>query len=156
MKHFVILEQLALAKQALKITFLALLAGAVIALLFGPFLHAALSQDSSSVVAVADAGSSTAAVALPPPAADTQPPPEWFTKFVVPLIFKHAWLATVVLVMGALRFVVKPVIAGLHWYAERTETPKDDEFIARIENSKVLKWLLFALDWIASVKVVRK
>jgi hypothetical protein len=69
---------------------------------------------------------------------------------------KYGAVVQLCLVMGALRFAIKPLIAAAHYYAEQTETKLDDEFVRRIENSPALKTLLFLLDWVASIKLPKK
>ena len=79
-----------------------------------------------------------------------------FTNAVTSLAAKAPWIFTALAAIGALRLLIKPFFAAAHFFAERTETPKDDELIAKIENSKALRTFCFVLDWIASVKIVRK
>lgn len=64
----------------------------------------------------------------------------------------HPIWITVFLVIGCLRFFLKPAVAAAHWYAEQTATKKDDELIAKIENSVALKLAFFCFDWFASLK----
>lgn len=65
----------------------------------------------------------------------------------------HPWIVTVLLIVGCLRFFLKPLVAAAHYYAESTETPKDDELIAKIEDSAPLKIVYFCFDWFASLKL---
>lgn len=61
--------------------------------------------------------------------------------------------ATLLMVMGILRAVFKPLFAVAHAYVEATETPEDDAKLAEIEQSKLVKGIAFALDYVASVKI---
>lgn len=65
----------------------------------------------------------------------------------------HPWIVTAFLVLGALRFFLKPIVAAAHWIAEQTATPKDDELIATIESSRELKVAMFVFDWLCSLKI---
>lgn len=68
---------------------------------------------------------------------------------------KWQGLVTSILVLvGALRLAVKPIVVALHAVAAATETRLDDEFVARVESSKGWRTILFLLDYVASVKIV--
>lgn len=84
----------------------------------------------------------------PLPVADTAP------SWVLDLVIKYPWLATVVTVMGIMRLVVKPAMVFFHEVVKATPSVKDDELLAKVESSPVLKWFLIGLDWFASVKIV--
>lgn len=73
--------------------------------------------------------------------------------FVEKLAAQYPVIVTMLLVVGVLRLLLKPVIAALHWYAEQTATTKDDEWVQRVESSKITTSALFALDWLASIKI---
>lgn len=75
---------------------------------------------------------------------------------IVDLASKYPIFLTVISVIGLLRLLVKPIFSIAHAVADWSDTPKDDEFLARVESSKILKGILFVLDYVASVKVVRK
>jgi len=77
--------------------------------------------------------------------------PQW----VLDLVGKYPWVATALLIVGALRLAVKPLFSALHTYAESTETKQDDEWLAKIENSRGLRWALYLLDWGASGKIIK-
>lgn len=87
-----------------------------------------------------------AAEAVAPVASES---PQW----LLDLAAKYPWLVTVLLIVGALRLAVKPVFSIWHTYVESTETTKDDEFLSKVETSKWLKLVLYALDYVASVKI---
>lgn len=78
-----------------------------------------------------------------------QAAPGW----LVDIVAKYPTLATVVFVIGALRTVLKPVVALLHSLANSTATPKDNALLAKLESSKALRGILFVIDWAASIKV---
>jgi hypothetical protein len=62
-------------------------------------------------------------------------------------------IAALLLFMGVARTVFKPLFALAHAYVAATETPDDDAKLAEIEQSKIVKGLEFALDYVASVKL---
>lgn len=57
--------------------------------------------------------------------------------------------------VGACRLLIKPALALAHAYTAQTQTDKDDQALARLENSSGFKAALFVLDWIASIKLKR-
>ncbi len=59
-----------------------------------------------------------------------------------------SWVATA-------RLIVKPTMAWLHSIAEATESKKDDAIVEKIETSAIYKVIVFILDWLASIKIVK-
>lgn len=57
------------------------------------------------------------------------------------------------MVIGVLRVVNKPLFTLLREYVNVTPDPKDNEILDRVEKSKFYSAFLFALDWLASVKI---
>lgn len=78
------------------------------------------------------------------------------TPFIAKFAADHPWLVTLLLIVGALRFVLKPIVAALHAWAASTEDPRDDELIAKVESSTSWKWALFVIDWLGSIKPTPK
>ncbi|MEW6303501.1 MAG: hypothetical protein AB1705_08530 [Verrucomicrobiota bacterium] len=74
--------------------------------------------------------------------------------WVLELVTKLPWLSTVLLVIGVLRVAVKPAMALFYTIVKATPTDWDDKLYERVESSKVYKAICFALDWLASVKLV--
>jgi uncharacterized membrane protein len=72
---------------------------------------------------------------------------------LVQLVQQYPFLLTVIIVMGTLRAVLKPLFAAAHYYVEQTADPEDDKKLQAIEANKVVQGLFFVLDWIASVKI---
>ena len=69
---------------------------------------------------------------------------------------KSGVFVSILVTVGALRLTVKPLLSLLHSYTEKTITKVDDEFLAKVENSKVLKVIFYVLDWVSSIKIVPK
>lgn len=59
----------------------------------------------------------------------------------------------VLMIIGGLRIVVKPLMGILKSLAIYTPGKKDDEFVGRVEESKLYKGLVYLVDWFASVKL---
>lgn len=90
------------------------------------------------------AQSNAAAVATNalPDAGPVASAPDWLVAFAQ----KHHWLAVLVAVVGGLRIVLKPVFSIWHQIS-----PASEEVA---ERSTFVKWILYALDWAGSVKLV--
>ena len=65
----------------------------------------------------------------------------------------YGWLTTVVLVIGSLRIVFKPIMLALENYVRQTPTVADDERLAKFEAGIIYKALAFLLDFAASIKL---
>lgn len=61
-----------------------------------------------------------------------------------------------ILIIGSLRVVFKPLFALAHAVASITPDKKDDEAIKKIEEHKITKAIAFALDYVASIKLPSK
>jgi hypothetical protein len=75
--------------------------------------------------------------------------------FLAPIVAKYPLMMTVVFFMGALRVVMKPLISVLRAYVVFTPNPTDDAVLDSIEQSKWMKGLIFAVDYIASIKPLK-
>lgn len=91
----------------------------------------------------------TNGVALPSVAMDA---PAWLTDLLAKLVSTYPKTSAALVIVGFLRLSVKPALTIAHTYADATDTPKDNEFLDKIENSKWLKWAMYALDVVASIK----
>jgi hypothetical protein len=69
---------------------------------------------------------------------------------------RYPRLGLVLLCLGALRLVAKPIIASLHRAAEKSGKPEDLALVERVENSFWTRAALFLLDWLASIKIRRR
>lgn len=61
-------------------------------------------------------------------------------------------VATILMVVGVLRFVMKPVMDLLRALVLATPGTGDDEFLAKVEGSKAWQYFLYILDWLGSIK----
>ncbi len=69
------------------------------------------------------------------------------------ILGKYGWATTVVLVIGSLRIVFKPVMLALENYVKQTPGTIDDERLAKFEAGPIYKIIAFLLDLGASVKL---
>lgn len=67
-----------------------------------------------------------------------------------------SWLVGLILLIGSLRVLLKPLFALAYAITSLTPDKKDDELVKKIEEHKLMKALLFILDWFASVKIPKK
>lgn len=65
----------------------------------------------------------------------------------------HPWLATLIGLVGVLRLCLKPVMTVIQGYVESTEDDADDEQLARVTRSPWFAVLIWAIDWLGSIKV---
>jgi hypothetical protein len=66
------------------------------------------------------------------------------------------WLLSLLLIVGSLRILLKPTFALLYAITSLTPNPKDEEIVKKIESHKILKAIVFVLDWFASIKINKK
>ena len=74
-------------------------------------------------------------------------------EFILSFAGKYPVIASILMVVGGLRAVFKPLMAVAHAYVEYSASPKDNEALAKVEGSKIYKGLAFVLDYLASVKL---
>lgn len=66
---------------------------------------------------------------------------------------KYPQVGTVLMIVGTLRLIFKPLTTFLHQVVDATPTVRDNEILDRIEKSKAFKVVAWALDYFASVKL---
>jgi len=69
------------------------------------------------------------------------------------LLGKYGWLTTVILVIGSLRLLFKPVMLAIENYVKQTPSTADDERLAKFEAGPIYKIIAFLLDLGASIKL---
>lgn len=69
------------------------------------------------------------------------------------LVTSHPWIATVLVIIGALRVVAKPLMSLAHAWAAATASTRDDAIVERVEASWAWRAFCWLLDWTASVKI---
>jgi hypothetical protein len=66
------------------------------------------------------------------------------------------WLVDVIFWIGFARLVMKPIMTAVGEIIDLTPTQADDAFWDKVLESKIYKGLVFALDYVASVKLPKK
>lgn len=95
-----------------------------------------------------DAASSAA------PAADAGT--DWtaaLVSFLAPLVANHPWASALLIAVGVLRSIFKPIVSVLEQRAAATADTADDERLKRAEASWWFRALAWFLDFGASIKV---
>lgn len=75
-------------------------------------------------------------------------------SMVSTLASRHPWVTTVLMVVGWCRIIVKPMFSFLHEVVKVTPSERDDVWLAKVESSRIYKALVWALDWLFSVKLI--
>lgn len=75
---------------------------------------------------------------------------------IADLVSKFPYISTVLMVVGVLRLVLKPLFSFLHSVVLATPSTKDDELLNKVENGPIVKGLFYVLDWFASIKIQPK
>ncbi len=75
---------------------------------------------------------------------------------ILELSTKYPSLATVIMVVGTLRLLVKPLMSFLREFVQITPTHTDNAWLKRLEESKWWKAALYFLDWFGSIKLQKK
>lgn len=78
---------------------------------------------------------------------------EALNAFIVQFAQNHPIILTILSVIGVLRAINKPIFALLHAYVLATPSTSDDALLSSVEQNKIVRALLFALDWTASIKL---
>lgn len=65
-------------------------------------------------------------------------------------------IGQVLMVVGALRLLFKPLMSLALAYVQMTPNVEDDSKLAKIMDSQVYKILAYVLDWSASIKLPNK
>ena len=73
--------------------------------------------------------------------------------FLLSLAQNHPWVATVLLVIGALRVVFKPVMSLMDGFVKANCSPEEYGRLQSFEAGPIYKWVNFALDLVGSIKL---
>lgn len=77
-------------------------------------------------------------------------------ELITELIGKYPWVQTVLVVVGVMRVVFKPLFSLLQSAALATPSPKDDSFLSAVMESKIYKGVAYVLDYLGSIKLPSK
>lgn len=74
-------------------------------------------------------------------------------ELLVQFANQYPALASVFMVIGVLRAINKPLFVFLRSVADATPSEKDNQLLDQVERSAVYGYLVFFLDYFASVKI---
>ena len=81
---------------------------------------------------------------------------EQILGFLQPLIEiyggSQGWLVSAVSIIGSLRVFLKPIMSIARTYVDFSKSEKDNIQLDSIESSKVYTGIIYALDWLTSIK----
>lgn len=69
---------------------------------------------------------------------------------------KVGWAGQLLMIVGGLRVLLKPLMSVVQAYVQYTVSPDDDAMLAKFMDSPVYKGLAYVLDWFASIKLPKK
>lgn len=78
---------------------------------------------------------------------------EELVAFLIGLASQYPVLATIFMVIGGLRVVMKPIMSVLQAYVDYTPDPADNAKLAAVMESSIYKGIAYVLDLFASVKL---
>lgn len=78
---------------------------------------------------------------------------EAIVAFILNWANQYPTVAAVIMVIGTLRLLMKPLFTFLNEVVLITPGQWDNELLQKVETSKVYKTILWILDWFASVKI---
>lgn len=78
---------------------------------------------------------------------------ELIMQFIMWALAKHPAFATLIVMMGTLRLVFKPIMTAINEVVGLTETKVDDEYLKKVLSSKYYKAICWLIDFLASVKL---
>lgn len=67
-------------------------------------------------------------------------------------VSQYPIFATILMVVGVLRLVMKPLMSFLHEFVLATPGEGDNVLLDKIEKSPIFSTIMYVLDWLASIK----
>lgn len=122
-------------------------------------MSAAPKFDSPAVLAsigqlpLADVTAPTAVITSNDTAVVTPAPDDAISKFILGFAEKYPIILTILGIMGAMRGLAKPICDATISIIESTPTKKDDNILASVEQSVITKWILYAMNYLFSIKL---
>jgi hypothetical protein len=74
------------------------------------------------------------------------------TPFIVSLANKYTIIVSILVVVGIMRMIFKPIMSLIESIVKATPSDKDDLFLSKCEASAWYRWLWWVLDWLGSIK----
>lgn len=75
---------------------------------------------------------------------------------IIDLLSKVPGMVEILVVVGTLRLVNKPLFSLIRSVVDSTPTKKDNEVLDKVESSGIYKTFTYVLDWFGSVKIEPK
>lgn len=76
--------------------------------------------------------------------------------WIIGLAVDHPWIVSVLVLVGTLRILIKPLMTFARLAVGQTASAKDDAILDAVERSWIYTAFLFLLDWLASIKLPAK
>ena len=74
----------------------------------------------------------------------------------IELIKEYPWFANLVMIIGTLRVVMKPLFSLIDAVTAATPNKQDDAAWKGVKESKAMSLFIWLIDYVASVKVPKK
>lgn len=74
-------------------------------------------------------------------------------EFLLPYIQKYPTLMSVLIIVGGLRLIFKPLMGLIQTYVDYTPSQSDNEFLKKIMESFIYKKLVWVIDYLGSIKL---
>lgn len=74
-------------------------------------------------------------------------------QIIVELVQKFPIAASIVGVVGVARIIFKPLMTFAHAIVDATSSQKDNEFLIKVEGSKIYKGVAYVMDYLVSIKL---
>ena len=112
---------------------------------FTPRMHAGSNDTPTLTADTAD----TSGVYEPVLKATTTP---GVTDIIVQLVVSYPVLGTVLVIIGTLRLVLKPLFSIWHAYVLTTPGTGDDALYTKVQDNPITKTVFYLIDWFGSIK----
>lgn len=74
-------------------------------------------------------------------------------EFLLPYIQKYPTLMSVLIIVGGLRLIFKPLMGLIQTYVDYTPSQSDNELLKKIMESFIYKKLVWVIDYLGSIKL---
>lgn len=74
-------------------------------------------------------------------------------QFLMWVVAKNPQIAALIVMMGTMRLMMKPIMTALKMIVDATPWELDDQWYAKIVDSKAYKAITWLLDYVGSIKM---
>ncbi len=74
-------------------------------------------------------------------------------NFIMWIVAKNPMVASLIVMVGTMRLVMKPIMSALQQVVDLTATKVDDEMLKKVLDSKWYKAISWFLDYVGSIKL---